>query len=259
MQLGADDVPDLLAISLGAHDFAGHTWGPDSWEVLDIMLRLDAALGQLFETLDARLGKMTWAVVVTSDHGATPLPERAHMRYARRIPPQEIERAAEPPLDHQLGPGPWVSRMSSDYLYLVPAFAEVPGVTRDAALLAAARAMQQVPGVAVTGRTDRFAGGCDAYKDLERAICLSIVPGEVGELYAFPAQGSLIWDHKTGTNHDAPFDDNRRVPIFVMAPGLAPQTGTGSLLQVSPTLAALLGVPPPEAANLPPLFKLGAR
>ena len=55
MELGADDVPDLLAISFSAHDYAGHSWGPDSWEVLDLTLRLDRALGQLFD--DARCAR----------------------------------------------------------------------------------------------------------------------------------------------------------------------------------------------------------
>ena len=78
-------------------------------------------------------------------------------------------------------------------------------------------------------------------------------------LVALAAAGSLITTYETGSHHDAPFDDNRRVPILVLAPGLAPQAGTGSLLQVAPTVAALLRVPPPPAATEPPLFGLGAR
>lgn len=256
MELGRDDVPDLLAVSFGSHDFVGHSFGPDSWEELDLTLRLDAALGQLFDTLDARLGKSGWAVVLTSDHGATPLPERARLRFARRIPAQEVEHAAEAAVDSRLGPGPWISKLSSDFLYFAPAFAAVPAITRDDALDHAARAIRDIPGIAVAGRSDRFTAGCDAYKDLDRAICLAVVPDLAGELYAYPAQGSLIGDGPHGTNHDAPFDDNRRVPILVMAPGLAPQTGAGSLLQVAPTVAALLGIPPPAAAKAKPLFNL---
>src|SRR5438445_663495 len=50
MELGRDDAPDFLAISYSAHDYAGHNWGPDSWEVLDDTLRLDTELGELFES-----------------------------------------------------------------------------------------------------------------------------------------------------------------------------------------------------------------
>jgi hypothetical protein len=85
------------------------------------------------------------------------------------------------------------------------------------------------------------------------------VPGESGELLVVPSRGSVITDFTSGSHHDAPFDDNRRVPILVLAPGLPPQAGTGSLLQVAPTVAALLRVPPPAAATEPPLFGLAAR
>jgi hypothetical protein len=114
-----------------------------------------------------------------------------------------------------------------------------------------------VPGVAVAGRTDRFSPGCKAEKELERALCLATVPGEAGDMYAVATAGSVISEYKAGTSHDAPFDDNRRVPILVRAPGLAPQEGTGTLLQVAPTVSALLGISPPAAATEPALFGLG--
>jgi len=236
MQLGADDVPDLLAVSFNAHDYAGHIWGPDSWEVLDLTLRLDALLGQLFDELDRRLGRTGWAVVLTSDHGATPIVERAKIPGSRRIPPAEIAAAA--------GGDVFVS---SGNIYLTK-------VPQD--LNAIAAKVAEVPNVAAVGQTAPMIGHCDDQEALFRAICLAIVPGEAGELFVIPQRGSLISEYATGTHHDAPFDDNRFVPLFVMAPGLAPQTGTASLLQVAPTVAALLGIPPPDHATERPLFGL---
>ena len=259
MQLGKDDVPDFLAISFGAHDYAGHGWGPDSWEVLDLTLRLDGTLAQLFDLLDARVGVNQWAVILTSDHGSTPLVERARLKSARRIPPAEIERAAEKALETQLGePGPWVADLLSGNLYLTDKFRALPDDKRSPALDAAAKAMAAVPGIAFAGRTDRFSD-CSKEQDTLRAICRAFVDGEGGELYAYPTSGSMISAYKGGTSHDAPFDDNRRIPILVKAPGVAPQQGDGTILQVAPTLAALLGISPPEAAREPPLFRIQRR
>ncbi|NVB84276.1 MAG: hypothetical protein HOV81_38220 [Kofleriaceae bacterium] len=258
MELGVDNTPDLLAISFSAHDYAGHSWGPDSWEVLDLTLRLDQALGQLFDALDARLGSDGWAVVMTSDHGATPLVERARIRSARRINPAEIEEAAQKAIEGVVGaPGPWVVKLVSSNLYLTPQFAALSDEQKNLAFDAATKAMSAVPGVALAGRTDRFSPGCTAEKDLYKAICLATVPGEAGDMYAVATAGSVISEYKGGTGHDAPFDDNRRVPIIVRAPGLAPQQGTGTLLQVAPTVSALLGISPPAAASEQPLFGLG--
>ena len=257
--LGADDVPDLLAVSFSAHDYAGHLWGPESWEALDLRLRLDEALGRLFDELDARLGRGGWAAVLTSDHGVTPVVERSKVTGARRIRTDEIARAVDAVLEPRIGKGPWVARIASGNVYLARAFADAPPGAREEALTAAADAIGRIPGVAASERSDRLAGRCEGRAQLLRALCLSVVPGEAGELLVVPSAGSLITNFTSGSHHDAPFDDNRHVPILVLAPGLAPQAGAGSLLQVAPTVAALLGVPPPPAATEAPLFGLRAR
>lgn len=259
LQLGADDVPDLLAVSLEARDYAGHNWGPDSWEVLDLTLRLDIALGELLGRLDQRFGRDGYAVVLTSDHGATPLVERSPYKGARRIDPKEIAKVAEDALVHRFGDGPWIAKVTASQIYMTEKLATLAAADRDEALDVASTAVARVPQIAAAGRTDHAAGHCETRRDLAQAICNMIVPGASGELYVLPAQGSLITDYKTGTHHDAPFDDNRHVPILVKAPGLAPQRATGSLLQVAPTVAALLGVPAPPAATAPPLFGIHAR
>ncbi len=264
MQLGSDEVPDLLALSFNARDYAGHLWGPDAWETLELTLRLDERLGRFFELLDRRYGRTGWSAVLTSDHGATHVVERSTSTAPRRIRAAELMGAAESAIEASFGAslagkGPWVAALLSSNLYVTPAFLDQPIDIRRTALSAAATALAKVPGIATAGRVDGISGSCPVRNGLERAICLSIVDGESGELYVMPLAGSLISDYKTGTHHDAPFDDNRQVPILVMAPGVAPQTGKGSLLQVAPTIAALLGVPPPAAATEAPLFGLRPR
>ena len=226
MDLGADSM-DLLALSFGAHDFAGHAWGPDSWEELDLTLRLDALLGKLLAHLDARFGKDGYAVVLTSDHGATPLPERSPVKGARRILPFAIEGV----VGDAIGSAK-VDKLVAQNLYLEPG----------ADLDAAARAAGAVPNIARAVRTDRAcAPGGDALAVL---ICNAIVPGRAGDIYIVPERGSIVTEYPTGTHHDAPFEDNRFVPLIVMAPGIAPSRGgTTSLLQVAPTVERLLGLP----------------
>jgi hypothetical protein len=258
LQLGADDVPDLLALSLNAHDYAGHTWGPDSWEILDLTLRLDVALGTFFAELDRRVGPAGWALVMTSDHGVTPLPETSKLVGARRIATAEIEGTAETVLVQELGPGPWVAGISASQLYLRPRWAEQPAAARERALAAVVTAIAAIPGVAGVYRADQLSGDCERRAGIEQAICNALAPGVSGELYLVAARGSSITTYTSGTHHDAPNVDNREVPILVRAPGLRPQRGTGSMLNVAPTVAALLGVPAPPGATASPLFGLGA-
>lgn len=248
LQLGADDVPDLLAISFSAHDYAGHNWGPDSWEALDLTLRLDAALGSLFATLDRRLGPNGWAAVVTSDHGVTPLVERASVAGAKRLPPADIAAAV----------GPLVSKVASNQVYLSKTWEGLAPPDRRSALDAAMGAVRRAyPDLDVFDTSDT--AHCTE-ENLAGDVCRATVPGESGEIYLAPHRGFVVTEYKTGTHHDAPNADNNEVPILVRAPGIAPQTTErGSLLQVAPTVAALLGVPPPRSATEKPLFGLVAR
>ncbi|MBA3501392.1 MAG: alkaline phosphatase family protein [Myxococcota bacterium] len=254
MQLGADDDPDLLALGFNARDYAGHLWGPDSWEVLDLTMRLDERLGSFFELLDTRVGKGAWAVVLTSDHGATRVVERSPTKGARRIRSKEIIEAAELAIEGKLGKGPWVTSVIASNVYLAPAVAQ--HTMRGEALDAAAAAIAKLPGVAIAGRVDQISGRCGERRGLERALCWSTFPAESGDLYVVPMAGSLISDYKSGTHHDAPFDENRQVPILVFGRGVKQQTGEGTMMQVAPTVCALLRVPPPSGASEPALFGL---
>lgn len=223
MDLGSDST-DLLAISFAAHDFAGHAWGPDSWEELDLTLRLDAALGKFFALLDQRYGATGWAAVLTSDHGATPIPERGGTPGARRVKPGEVLAAI----------GPSALSFVSQNVYLAP------GADIDAAVAAAAK----VPNIARAVRTDR------ACPD-DPIICNGFVPDRSGELIVVPVRGSIVSDYPTGTHHDAPFEDTRFVPVLARGPGIAAgQRTAGLLTQVAPLVERLLGLPAQRALFL---------
>jgi drug/metabolite transporter (DMT)-like permease len=243
--LGADDVPDLLALSFSAHDYVGHQWGQESWEMFDLERRLDRELGRLLDALDRQVGVGRYAVVMTSDHGATRMPDRTG---GARIAPAAIEAAAEAAAATVLGPGDWVAAVSSAMIYGSPTWAAAAPAARDAALAAMARAVEAVPGVhAVVPMATTTCAGQD---DMVARVCETTVPGQTGELLVWPEDGGLVTSYAKGTSHDAPSDDDRTVPVVVVGPGLAPRTVAApvSALAVAATVAALLGVAPPDGA-----------
>lgn len=73
--LGRDEVTDLLAISFSSPDYIGHSFGPNSVEAEDAMLRMDLALGQFFDLLDRQIGRGLYTAFLTADHGAAHVPE----------------------------------------------------------------------------------------------------------------------------------------------------------------------------------------
>ena len=69
-----------------------------------------------------------------------------------------------------------------------------------------------------------------------------------------PTRGSLVTSYPSGTSHDAPSDENRYVPLIVRVPGNPALGDSRTILSLAPTLAELLGVPPPPAATAPTFF-----
>ncbi len=76
-QLGKDEFPDVLGINLTPNDYVGHAYGPESLEVEDITYRTDRMLGEFADFVNERLEGRHWILVVTADHGVTPIPELA--------------------------------------------------------------------------------------------------------------------------------------------------------------------------------------
>lgn len=74
-QLGQRNVTDLLCISLSNCDYVGHAQGPDSHEMLDLLVNIDRYLGELFSYLDNNVGKDKYIVALSADHAVCPLPE----------------------------------------------------------------------------------------------------------------------------------------------------------------------------------------
>lgn len=67
-QLGADNIPDFLAVSFSSTDYVGHKYGVNSKEVEDVYLRLDEDLARFFKALDTKVGKGEYTVFLTADH-----------------------------------------------------------------------------------------------------------------------------------------------------------------------------------------------
>ncbi|MEM9489852.1 MAG: alkaline phosphatase family protein, partial [Myxococcota bacterium] len=253
-ELGADAVPDVLALSFSANDYAGHDWGQESWERLDILLELDRILAGFLDELDRRIGREHYAVVLTSDHGATRMVEhsRAAGKSAYRVKIAELLEAANRAARAVLGPGTWARDGSAGTLYMSPQFARFDEAKRSAALDAMVAALAKVPGVGHVARTDQVAGNCEQRSGVQAYLCRSLVLGMSGQIAVSPAENSLITTtYDFGTTHGSLNPDDRLVPLIVMAPGLAParKNERVSVLRVAPTVAALLGIAPPPAAT----------
>ncbi len=254
--LGRDDVPDLLALSLSANDLVGHLYGPASQEASDLRRRLDVWLGAfLDELLEASGGRLL--VALTADHGVLPLPEWLHAVGraecpvpGARVDALELRRAMVQELEARFGAppdaaSPWVLRAGLELTVNRP-LAAARGVDPERIAAAAARFLADRPGIArVWTHAERSSGsGPGPFAEL---YARSFDAERSGDLSIQPARGCLLSPWPDGTTHGSPYAYDRAVPLVFWGAGVAPGVvrGPAGLVDVAPTLAARLGVRAP--------------
>ncbi|MGH2724169.1 MAG: alkaline phosphatase family protein [Actinomycetota bacterium] len=72
---GTDELTDLLFVELKPTDFGGHIWNMVAPEEEFVLRAQDRLLGQIVRALDRKVGRDRYALMLTADHGQTPIPE----------------------------------------------------------------------------------------------------------------------------------------------------------------------------------------
>jgi hypothetical protein len=253
--MGRDSIPDLLAIGLSATDRIGHVYGPNSQEIMDQIIRLDRTLARLFAFFDRTVGPGRTLVVLTSDHGVAPLPEKldeGRPAGPRRIEPAVLDSAVSLALTGRYGRpagSGWVSYDESPMLYLSRTALASRKVGLEDAERVAQAALLAVTGVsnAVTGveLTRLRAGGA------ESDVVRSYYPARGADVYYFLDPYWLPTTDSTGTGHGSAWRYDQEVPLLWFGPGVRSgiRTEKATVADLAPTLAVLLGVPTPGGAQ----------
>jgi hypothetical protein len=247
--LGTDATPDLLVISLSAHDYVGHGWGHESWEMWDTELRLDQQFGKFLDELDRSVGAGKWAMIVTSDHGASPLPETIN---GGRMTHVQIQAAANHAASAVLGPGEWIDNAHYPNIFFSKAMLAQPKDELASASKRVLDALRSFPGIERVGRVADYAGHCETRSGDARVLCLTFDAERSGDLFYLPAKGWIMEDEDepAATAHGSMHDYDQLVPVIVLPPGRTPHvaatapTGDVQMVTIAATLAGWLGVTP---------------
>jgi hypothetical protein len=247
-QLGKRGVPDLLWVSISTTDYAGHTWGPGSTEKVDLLQRTSQALRAFTQALDAKLGPDGWALVLSADHGAAPIPEQLTTLKIRagRVKQGELQKAIRAELPPEF---------STRVLGVAP-----PHVFLDERGLRPEELVRLRDGVA---RGLTHVEGVQSLSGLEDGVRRAKFEGRCGAV-GFDLKPYFVFtedQHTGGTDHASGNAYDRRVPLFVLGPGVVAGRDATPVnpSDAAPTLARLLGIAPPERAEGRPIVRAWRR
>jgi predicted AlkP superfamily pyrophosphatase or phosphodiesterase len=247
--LGKDADPDLLALSFSGTDDVGHRHGPDSKEIDENLLALDAVLGRLLTAVFRRVPKDEVLVLLTSDHGVMPVPESRSGKALglHRVDPVKFEEKVENALQlvYPAPGGRLVKHLWLPHLYLDRSLADSRGFDWPVFLRDAARSIAALEGVAEVYTAERLSASEEVqlssspYAAVYRA---SYHPARSGDLLIRTKEDFLF--SRDGTTHSTPYPSDTHVPLVFWGHGI--KAGSFStpvrVMDAAPTLAVLLGV-----------------
>ncbi|MEK0431243.1 MAG: hypothetical protein RL139_1047 [Gemmatimonadota bacterium] len=258
--LGAGPQTDLLAVSLSTTDAVGHRWGPDSRELHDHILRLDRMLGAFLDSVIALRGLDGVVIALTADHGVAPSPDGpsswGDTRRARRVELGDFDRAmaaVAPYVANSRIPG---EAFNFDGHTLTVDRAQAQGKGREIGEIAAAFAAEarRVPGVLRADPIDRLARADTVSDAIARRWLHSFRPG--GDvIVTITLQPYNTFAGANTATHGSPHDYDATVPLILWGVPFVPgkRGDAVRVVDLAPTLADLLGVPPLERLDGIPL------
>lgn len=249
-KLGQRGVTDLLAISFSSNDAVGHALGPDSPEVHDISVRTDQVLGKLFQFLNAKVGMENVLVVMTADHGVSPVPEVNHARKMAggRMPLRIVRDTAQAALSKKYGEGNWISSLSEHSLYLNAELICEKKLDRAEVNRAAAEAAMGIAHVARVFTREQLMQGAVSEDQISRRMMNGFYERRSGDVYLLLEPYWMF--SARGTTHGTTYSYDAHVLVIFMGPGIQPGRfdETIAVNDIAPTLATLLGVETPSSS-----------
>jgi predicted AlkP superfamily pyrophosphatase or phosphodiesterase len=243
LELGRPAGVDFLGLGFSALDAAGHSFGPDSHEVQDVLARLDRTLGRLLSHLDARVGRGQYALALSADHGVAPIPEQSTKDGldAGRLEPVKMAERVNEALVPLLGPGTHVAMINYTDLFFAQGVPEKLAAN-PAAMTAAIETLAAQPGVLRVFTKSRLLAAATDPDPIVRAAALSHHPADSGDLIMVPKPYWIASSDAATHGSMQPYD--QQVPIILYGAGVkaGAYTAPATPADIAPTLARLAGI-----------------
>ncbi len=250
--LGKGPKTDLLTVSFSANDYVGHAVGPDSPEARDISIRTDRLIEKLFQFIDKNVGLANTLIVLTADHGVSPVPEE---NIARKMPGgrfnmADVAKAMDTALIAKYGGDKWIAEQTEFNFYLNEHNIASKKLDHGEVERVAAQAAWNFPHVFRVYTKEQIVRGQFFADQIGRRVANGFYPQRSGDIVISP-EAYWFGGRAPGTTHGSPFFYDSHVPVLFLGASVKPGKYYKAIAvnDIAPTLAAILGVEAPSGSQ----------
>ncbi len=246
---------DFLTLSFSSHDLVNHSFGPESVQSQDSLLRLDKTLARFFHFLDTWVPEKQRVIIFTADHGFEKTPEylAAQGLSTGRLNMEELKDSLNKHLSGLFGEGGYVLSWYLPTFYLDPRVIQEKKLKASGVEKAAADFLAKEEGIAEVFTRTEFEEGRLPQDDAARMAAKSWDSQRSGDLFLIPKEGWYFYEppHRVIATHGSPYPADTHVPLIFWGPmfekGVFEQAA--AIEDVVTTLAKVLKIEPPETAE----------
>jgi predicted AlkP superfamily pyrophosphatase or phosphodiesterase len=247
-KLGQRQGTDFLGVSFSVLDDVGHSFGPESREIEDVMRQLDVTLGTFIADLDAKVGRANYVLALSADHGVAPIPVPPR---GGKVATDDVRERIEDALRTAWGPlqkGGYVDAVNfTDVYFADGVFEKLRANTQLLASLI--KSIEEIPGVARVLRTDQLS---ETSRDpMVRSAALSYMSSRSGDLMVVPKEYWFMGGRAVAaaTTHGSPYEYDTHVPVIFLGGAIKAGRSKANVTpaDIAPTLGSLAGVRIPQA------------
>ena len=255
-QLGTDEFPDMLCVSISSTDAIAHRVGCNSQYIEDAMLWLDRDLEAFFTFLDKKVGKGQWTAFLTADHAGN---HNLQWRMDHKIPAQvwestEVVKDLNQKITDETGvSGKVVMGISSFKVQLDEALMKEKGLERNRVADIVIQHLKTLPMVLYAYDVERMP---DNIPDPLRTMTRNgFYPGRTGQIQIVPVNGVMEafsygeGQNLKGASHMLWGPDDTHIPLVFLGCGVPKGEYKRSvhITDIAPTICSLLRVQEPSA------------
>ncbi|WP_282017393.1 alkaline phosphatase PafA [Salegentibacter mishustinae] len=256
--LGQDVDTDFLTLSFSSTDKIGHNFGVNSKEIQDTYLRLDKNIAQLLEELNEKVGEGNYTIFLTADHGGGDVPAYLDSVNipAGYFESDEFREELEQFVSEEFDEDELIESVYNNQIFFNYEAMEEAGISSSELQSKMAHYILQLGQIDKVYTRDQLSSG-SFVSGAGVAIQNGFNQKRSGDVVYVLDPATIVYS-RTGSTHGSGLMYDTHAPLIFYGKGVKKGSTTQrtEIVDIAPTLSALLGISFPSGTTGKPLYMM---